>query len=80
MRPRLVVFRSNKYLYVQLIDGGKTLASVDKAIDPVAAGSEIAEKALKLKVKQVVFDRGDNRYHGNIKKLADAAREKGLGF
>ena len=50
-RIRLAVFRSNKYLYAQLIDGGKTLASVDKATDPVAAGTEIAEKGLKLKIK-----------------------------
>ncbi len=80
MRPRLVIFRSNKYLYAQLLQDGKTLASVNKASDPVAAGAEIAEKALKLKVKQIVFDRAGYRYHGNIKKFADAAREKGLEF
>lgn len=77
---KLSVFRSNKYLYAQLIDGGKTLAAVNKATDPAAAGAEIAEKGLKLKIKEVVFDRRGYRYHGNIKKLADAAREKGLVF
>jgi large subunit ribosomal protein L18 len=79
-RIRLAIFRSNKYLYAQLIDGDKTLASVDKATDPVAAGTEIARKGLELKIKEVVFDRGRFRYHGNIKKLAEAAREKGLVF
>jgi len=79
-KPKLVVFRSNKYFYAQLIGGDKTLAAVDRATDPVTAGSEIAEKGLKLKIKEVVFDRRGYRYHGNIKKLADAAREKGLVF
>lgn len=80
--PRLVVFRSNKYVSAQLIDDSKghTLASVNKATDSVIAGQEIAEKAMKLKVEKIVFDRAGYRYHGNIKKLADAAREKGLKF
>lgn len=80
MKPRLVVFRSNKYLYAQIVDGGKTLVSVDKQIDPVAAGKELAAKATKKKISQVVFDRNGQRYHGNIQKFADAAREGGLKF
>lgn len=80
--PRLVVFRSNKYVSAQLIDDSKghTLVSVNKATDSVIVGQEIAEKAMKLKVEKIVFDRAGYRYHGNIKKLADAAREKGLKF
>ncbi len=80
MRPRLVVFRSNKYLYVQITDGGKTLVAVNKVTDPVTAGSELAKAAAKKKITTVVFDRNGYRYHGNIKKLADAAREGGLKF
>lgn len=80
MKPRLAVFRSNKYLYAQIIDGGKTLAAVNKITDAAAGGREIAEKAIKAKVSEVVFDRGKNKYHGNIKKLADAARAGGLKF
>ncbi len=80
MRPRLVIFRSNKYFYAQIVDGGKTLVSVNKATDPVAAGSELAKLAVKKKITTVVFDRNGYRYHGNIKKLADAAREGGLKF
>jgi large subunit ribosomal protein L18 len=80
MKPRLVVFRSNKYFYIQAIDESKTIASVDKQGDPVLAGKTIAEKLLKLKVKEVIFDRNGYRYHGNIKKIAEAAREAGLKF
>ncbi|MBI4100085.1 50S ribosomal protein L18 [Candidatus Microgenomates bacterium] len=80
MKPRLAVFRSNKFLYAQIIDGGKTLVSVNKQSDPVAAGQEIAKKALERKITTVVFDRAGYRYHGNIKKLADAARAGGLKF
>lgn len=73
---KLVVFRSNKYLYGQLIDGGKTLASVDKMVDPVKAGQELGQKAVKLKIKKVVFDRNGYRYHGKVKKLAEAFYEQ----
>lgn len=79
-KVKLVVFRSNKYFYAQLIDGGKTLASVNKMTDAVKVGEEIAVKALELKIKDVIFDRNGFRYHGNIKKLADAARTGGLKF
>lgn len=80
--PRLVVFRSNKYLYGQLINdsAGKTIASADKMKSPEEAGKKIAENALKLKISKVVFDRAGYKYHGNVKKLADAARQAGLKF
>lgn len=81
-RPRLVVFRSNRYFYAQIIDDtkGVTLASVDKLLDAAEAGTKLAEKAKAAKVATVVFDRAGFAYHGNIKKLADAAREGGLRF
>lgn len=81
-RPRLVVFRSNRYLYGQLIDDQKaiTLASIDKTPDPTAAGKQLAEKAVKKKIQTVVFDRAGYKYHGNIRKFADAARQAGLKF
>ncbi|MCL4397810.1 50S ribosomal protein L18 [Patescibacteria group bacterium] len=80
--PRLVVFRSNRYIYGQLINDatGQTLVSVDKITDAAVAGKELAEKASKLKVKNVVFDRAGYKYHGNVKKFAEAAREAGLVF
>jgi large subunit ribosomal protein L18 len=95
-RPRLSVFRSNRHIYAQVIDdrAGRTLASAS-TMDPVlrgpgAAGARrdaaqqvgtlVAERALAVGVKDVVFDRGGYRYHGRIKALADAAREAGLGF
>lgn len=102
IRPRLSVFRSNKYLYAQLIDdvSGKTVASSsgfmvnknqkventkkkEKASERGFAdriGTDIAEKALAVGVKEAVFDRGGYAYHGNIKKLAEAARKAGLKF
>src|SRR5690625_2383255 len=93
-RPRLNVFRSNKHIYVQLIDdiNGNTLASastVDKEISAENSGNVegaklvgelIAKRALDKGHKQVVFDRGGYLYHGRVKALADAAREAGLEF
>lgn len=81
-RLRLVVFRSNKYIYAQIINDakGETLVSVNKETDATAAGKKLAEKAKVKKVKQVVFDRAGYKYHGDIKKFADAAREGGLEF
>ena len=81
--PRLCVFRSNKYIYAQIIDDekNKTLASAKaelKAADKV--GEEVAKKAIKQKIKKVVFDRGGYKYHGRVKALADAARSAGLKF
>jgi large subunit ribosomal protein L18 len=93
VRPRLAVHFSNKNVYVQLIDDEKrcTLASAstrEKGSAPSPAnvetatriGGVIAERALALGVTAVVFDRGGFVYHGKVKALADAAREKGLIF
>jgi ribosomal protein L18 len=89
-RPRMSVFRSNKQIYVQLVDDmtGKTLAAASsKGIEEgtkseIAAkvGKAIAEKALAAGVAQVVFDRNGYLFHGRVKSLADAAREGGLKF
>ncbi len=81
VRPRLCVYKSNRYLEVQVIDDtvGKTLASV-KMDDAKKAGIEIAKKAKAAGVEAVVFDRGGFRYTGAIATLADAAREGGLKF
>lgn len=79
-RPRLVVFRSNRYIYAQLIDDSKgtTLLSVDKMTDSAKAGNIMAQKAINLKIKTVVFDRAGYKYHGKIKNFAQAVREGGL--
>jgi len=92
-RPRLAVFRSLKYIYAQVIDdaSGKTIASASSrekdsgakganAAAAKAVGALIAKKAKDKGITQVVFDRGGYVYHGNIKALADAARENGLKF
>jgi large subunit ribosomal protein L18 len=92
-RPRLAVFRSLKHIYAQVIDdaSGKTLASASSrdedsatkganAAAAKAVGALIAKKAKDKGVTRVVFDRGGYLYHGNIKALADAARENGLEF
>ena len=81
-KPRLVVFRSNRYVYGQLINDatGKTLASVNKGTDAAALGKEIAQKAKKLGLEKIVFDRAGYKYHGKVKKIAEAAREEGLVF
>lgn len=92
-KPRLNVFRSAKHIYAQLIDDikGVTLASastIEKGFGCYGGNKEaahkigllIAERAQKLNIKAVVFDRGGYLYHGRVKKLADAAREGGLNF
>lgn len=89
-RPRLSVFRSSKHIYAQIIDDSKgiTLAAASSAAlktgtktDTAAAvGKALAEAATAKGIKQVVFDRGQFRYHGRVKALADAAREGGLDF
>ena len=84
-RPRLSVFRSNKHIYAQLIDdvGGETLAAALGGAKVSAAGKvgkDLAEKAIKVGIKEVVFDRGGYNYHGRVKALAEAAREGGLEF
>ncbi|SFS60547.1 50S ribosomal protein L18 [Lutibacter maritimus] len=92
-QPRLSVFRSNKEIYAQLVDDnlGTTIVSVssrDKEIDAKGTktdvaklvGKSIAEKAMKVGVSNVAFDRNGFLYHGRVKALADAAREAGLKF
>lgn len=85
-RPRLAVFRSNKYLYAQIIDDakGETLVGISiksKKIDTAKGlGVSLAKKALDKKIKSVVFDRRTYSYHGRIKSLAEGAREGGLKF
>ena len=89
-RPRMTVFRSNKQIYVQLVDDseGKTLVSASsKGIEEgtkseVAAkvGQAIAEKALAAGITEVVFDRNGYLFYGRVKSLADAARNGGLKF
>ena len=93
-KPRLSVFRSNNDIYVQLIDddGGNTLASASSRDKDIVAqkvprveksklgGAAIARKATELGLKDVIFDRGGNLYHGRVKAVADGAREGGLVF
>jgi large subunit ribosomal protein L18 len=93
-KPRVSVFRSNTEIYVQLIDdtNGSTLASASSKDKNIAArkdtkvnlaklvGASLANKALELGVKEVVFDRGGYLFHGRVKALADGAREGGLQF
>jgi large subunit ribosomal protein L18 len=91
-KPRLSVFRSNKEIYAQLVDdvNGVTITSVssrDKDIKAIskteaasAVGKAIAEKASKVGVDTIAFDRNGYLYHGRVKVLAEAAREAGLKF
>lgn len=89
-RPRLSIFVSNKHIFAQIIDDIKaiTLVSVnDKEVGggksmeiAKKVGEQIAKKATEKGIKGVVFDRGDYKYHGKVKILADAAREGGLSL
>lgn len=91
-RPRLHVFRSNRFMYAQIIDdsAGKTLvAASENQIEKLsgtktekasAIGKLLAEKAKKAKITKVVFDRGYYKYHGRVKAVAEAARQHGLEF
>ena len=84
-RPRLCVFRSNKYLYVQLIDdkAGRTLASCSgksNTKDAYKIGEEIAKKALAQNIKSILFDRSGYKYHGQVKAVSEGARKGGLQF
>lgn len=91
-RPRLSVFKSNKSIYAQLIDDSKghTVAS-SSSVDldkkgglnqtiSANVGKKLAEKALAAGINTIVFDRNGYLYHGNVKALADGAREGGLKF
>jgi large subunit ribosomal protein L18 len=93
-RPRLLVVRSSRHIYAQVIDdlAGRTLVSAstldvslrgsdgDKTGHAKAVGKLIAERARAAGVEAVVFDRGGRTYHGRVAALADAAREGGLNF
>lgn len=92
-RPRLAVYRSNRYIYAQVIDddSGQTLAAASSqekklrmktlSVDTAAeVGKLVAARAGEAGVEEVVFDRGGFPYHGRVKALADAAREGGLKF
>ena len=89
-RPRMTVFRSNKQIYVQLVDdlAGKTLVSAsskgiaegNKSEIAAKVGESIAKKALEAGISEVVFDRNGYLFHGRVKSLADAARNGGLKF
>lgn len=90
-RPRLAVFRSNRYMYAQLIDDVLqiTLASasdisltdkMSKVERAKTVGKKLAEEAKKKKITTVVFDRGGFSYRGRVQSLADGAREGGLLF
>jgi large subunit ribosomal protein L18 len=95
-RPRLCVFRSLNQIYAQVIDDstGMTVLSVSTLDSKVKSkvkklskteqaklvGEEVAKRAKKEGVKQVIFDRGGYKYHGRVRALADAAREGGLEF
>lgn len=94
VRPRLVVTRSTRHLFVQVVDDaqGRTLAcastmeadvrtlAVDKTAKAKKVGELVADRAKGAGVEAVVFDRGGNKYHGRIAALADGAREGGLTF
>jgi len=91
-RPRLNVYRSNAHIHVQIIDDvkGVTLVSASSVELKLAnggniaaaktVGTEVAQRALKANIKEVVFDRGGYLYHGRVKAVADAARAAGLVF
>lgn len=89
-RPRLCVYRSNQHIYAQIVDdvNGRTLCahsdlavkSGKKSDKALAVGELIAKKALDLKIKNVVFDRGGFQYQGRIAALALGARKGGLVF
>jgi large subunit ribosomal protein L18 len=89
--PRLTIYRSNKYIYAQLIDdvSGKSLCGISeknisakgtKSEKALELGKQIAKKALEQKIKKVVFDKGSYAYHGRVKQVAEGARMEGLQF
>lgn len=94
LKPRLIIFRSNRYIYAQIFDPKTRKALVGagdlnkstkvntgtKTESAEKVGDEIAKKALKIGVKEVIFDRQGYKYHGRVKALAEKAREAGLKF
>lgn len=91
-RPRLTIYRSNRYLYAQILgEGGKVLVSATnvggkasrkktKKDEEFELGKDLAKRAEEKKIKKVVFDRNGYKYHGRIKRFAEGAREGGLIF
>jgi large subunit ribosomal protein L18 len=93
-KPRLAVFRSNKQIYVQVVDDlkGVTLLAVSSKEKEIAktgikkteqakiVGKSLAERCKEKGIENVIFDRSGYKYHGRVKSLADAAREGGLKF
>ena len=92
-KHKLLVFRSSKHIYASVLseDNDKTLCSYSsvkinktdgqKKLDIAKlVGDKIAEMAIEKGIKEVKFDKGSYKYHGRLKELADAAREKGLSF
>jgi large subunit ribosomal protein L18 len=92
-RPRLCVFRSNRHFYAQVVDDMKSrtlvsLSTLSPGVKKKMAGkpleragklgAELAKRALKAGIEEVVFDRGGHNFHGQVKAFADAAREEGL--
>lgn len=95
VRPRMCVYKSNRHIYVQIIDDElqRTLAAMStegkdfdgedlhgKCAQAKKVGALIASKALSVGITSVVFDRGGNLYHGRVKALSEGAREGGLQF
>tara|TARA_B110000263_G_C14848604_1_gene303082 strand:- start:3 stop:374 length:372 start_codon:yes stop_codon:yes gene_type:complete len=95
--PRLVVFRSNKHIYGQLVDDNKrctllSCSTIDKDLSKdlkatkskleqsKVVGSALANKIKTNKIKKIVYDRNGYKYHGRVKAVADAIREKGVNF
>ncbi len=93
-KPRLVVFRSLKHIYAQIIDDTKGItlvnaSSLDSSLSKIKGnkkdmsekvGEMVANRAIEKKIKKVVFDRNGYKYHGRIKVIADSARKTGLEF
>jgi len=95
-RPRLYIFKSNKHIYAQLIDDTThkiitSISTISKEIkediqsfanckNAAIIGKHIAIKSKEKGIKQIVFDRGKNLYHGKVKALAEAARKEGIEF
>lgn len=80
-KPRLTVFRSNRFIYCQVVNDekGVTLAHAF-GVNPEKVGEEVAAALKKAKISAVVFDRAGYKYHGKVKALAEAARKEGIKF
>nr|QCI04684.1 ribosomal protein L18 [Apoglossum ruscifolium] len=91
-KPRLYIFKSNKHIYAQIIDDfnnkiltssstiSKNIKSLSNCETAKKIGQNIAQKLKEKDINKIIFDRGNNIYHGKIKALADATRESGIDF